>query len=354
MSLPDAVALVARIQADYFQGRMTALTDDQAALLRAWLKVNPKPPSPQESRGGFHFYGALEALWVHYRYLLSRAGSADKADSAQTASEQAISSAEQFRRQNAEVITALEQMQSETAAQAKERKERAKRNILESAKCPAPVRSPVGAYVWEVMRQSDVLDMALRHDLKEPQQWTEEGGAGWRLPGVVTELLQIWAPSHKSLPDGTPQDRLFAEALRHVRREEQLATFVGPLRALYSAHEELLTAYHFAWQDHREVPFHVIDNFNRATIELIRLLPAVDSPAAADPRQQLADTESIVLAIIRAQPKGRGIAGKEIIKKLKAKKIQIKESTLRKHILPKLRKHYGVINHRAAGGYLIA
>jgi hypothetical protein len=60
-----------------------------------------------------------------------------------------------------------------------------------------------------------------------------------------------------------------------------------------------------------------------------------------------------VLKIIKSQPKGKGIIAKEIVKKLKAKKIEIKESTLRRHTLPKLKKHFGVVNHPSAGGYLI-
>jgi repressor of nif and glnA expression len=58
------------------------------------------------------------------------------------------------------------------------------------------------------------------------------------------------------------------------------------------------------------------------------------------------------LLIIKTQPKGKGINGKGIIKQLKNKGIELAESSLRKHVLPKL-KSYGVVNHRAAGGYLI-
>jgi hypothetical protein len=64
-------------------------------------------------------------------------------------------------------------------------------------------------------------------------------------------------------------------------------------------------------------------------------------------------TEQTVLEIIRSLPKGEGITAKLIIKKLKAKRIEIVESTLRKHILRKLKEHYGVVNQPGAGGYLI-
>ena len=60
----------------------------------------------------------------------------------------------------------------------------------------------------------------------------------------------------------------------------------------------------------------------------------------------------VVLDIIKKQPKGKGIQGKAIISKLKRKGITLAESTLRRHTLPQL-KGYGVINIKAAGGYLI-
>jgi hypothetical protein len=72
--------------------------------------------------------------------------------------------------------------------------------------------------------------------------------------------------------------------------------------------------------------------------------------AAAPP---LKHSEQAVLNIIKNQPKGKGIQGKAIIAALKKKRIDLKETTLRKHILPKLKRFYGVQNIRAAGGYLI-
>ncbi len=65
----------------------------------------------------------------------------------------------------------------------------------------------------------------------------------------------------------------------------------------------------------------------------------------------LSKTEAAVLSIIKAQPSGQGIQGKEILKELRKKNIHIAESSLRRHILPKL-KTCGVTNHPAAGGYL--
>ena len=71
------------------------------------------------------------------------------------------------------------------------------------------------------------------------------------------------------------------------------------------------------------------------------------------PAMALTKTEAAVLSIIKAQPKGEGIRAKGIIKELKRRCIQLAESSLRKHVLPKLVTRYGVINHRAAGGYLV-
>lgn len=90
--------------------------------------------------------------------------------------------------------------------------------------------------------------------------------------------------------------------------------------------------------------------------DLLRLKIAYkdNSPPSQSDRLQpeLTSTEKTVLDIIRSQPSNQGINGKEIITRLKDKGISYEESTLRKHCLPKLKK-YGVINHRARGGYLI-
>jgi hypothetical protein len=64
-------------------------------------------------------------------------------------------------------------------------------------------------------------------------------------------------------------------------------------------------------------------------------------------------TAEEALAIIREQPKGKGILGKDIVKALKTRKINCKESTLRKQYIPKLMKFFHVVSCPAAGGYLI-
>jgi hypothetical protein len=91
---PNIDELLGRIQADYHTDRETVLTDAEAAMLRAWLEQNPKPPAPWESRGPFYFYGLDDALWVHYRYVLSRFDSAgtrtESADPELSAEEQAV------------------------------------------------------------------------------------------------------------------------------------------------------------------------------------------------------------------------------------------------------------------------
>jgi hypothetical protein len=60
-----------------------------------------------------------------------------------------------------------------------------------------------------------------------------------------------------------------------------------------------------------------------------------------------------VLAVIKKRGKGKGIQGKAIIAVLKKKGTNLTEATLRRHVIPNLKKRCGVVNHRAAGGYLI-
>jgi hypothetical protein len=74
---------------------------------------------------------------------------------------------------------------------------------------------------------------------------------------------------------------------------------------------------------------------------------------AGEGQPPLTPTEQAVLKIIRAQPKGKGIIGKDIIKALRSEGMELKEATLRGHVLSKLRRHFGVINVPSAGGYLI-
>ena len=77
-----------------------------------------------------------------------------------------------------------------------------------------------------------------------------------------------------------------------------------------------------------------------------------EPPRAA--RETLSATEKAVLAVIESQPKGQGITSKEIIAKLKKKGVTLANSSLRKHIMPVLKRQCGVVNHRAAGGYMIS
>jgi hypothetical protein len=87
--------------------------------------------------------------------------------------------------------------------------------------------------------------------------------------------------------------------------------------------------------------------------ELAGDIEAEDGRLAQEKTPELTESEKAVLLVIQGQPKGKGISCKEIIAKLKRKKVALVESTLRRHILRKLKKHFGVVNHRSAGGYLI-
>jgi hypothetical protein len=70
-------------------------------------------------------------------------------------------------------------------------------------------------------------------------------------------------------------------------------------------------------------------------------------------KQKLTSSHKAVLKILRNLPNGQGITGKEIVAELKKQKMTLEESTLRRHIIPYLRKRCGVINVRSKGGYLI-
>jgi hypothetical protein len=70
-------------------------------------------------------------------------------------------------------------------------------------------------------------------------------------------------------------------------------------------------------------------------------------------KQKFTGTDKAVLDIIKAQPKGKGIKGQTIVKTLEKQGIEIALSTLKRHIIPKLKASHGVVYERARGGYLI-
>ncbi|HEY2783727.1 MAG TPA: hypothetical protein VGJ05_02030 [Fimbriiglobus sp.] len=80
---------------------------------------------------------------------------------------------------------------------------------------------------------------------------------------------------------------------------------------------------------------------------------AHDRDQSDKPPVPLTPTDELVLSIIREQPPGIGVFAKNIVEEMAERDVEYAESSLRKHVLPKLMKHCGVINHRAAGGYLI-
>jgi hypothetical protein len=88
--------------------------------------------------------------------------------------------------------------------------------------------------------------------------------------------------------------------------------------------------------------------------EQLSLSDAAPRLAPAAPEgDRLKPIEQAVLSIIQRQEKGKGIQGKEIIAALKMEGIDLKESTLRRHTVQRLKQKYGLQNIRAAGGYLI-
>lgn len=68
--------------------------------------------------------------------------------------------------------------------------------------------------------------------------------------------------------------------------------------------------------------------------------------------QPLTDAERRVFNIIARQPVGTGIMGKRIVATLHAEGYSIGQSTLTKHIVPKLKQSHGVKNRRGVGYYV--
>lgn len=71
------------------------------------------------------------------------------------------------------------------------------------------------------------------------------------------------------------------------------------------------------------------------------------------PPPPLSETERRVFEIIDKQPDGEGVTGPEIIELLRRQNFPIEQSTLTKHIIPKLKKARGVRNRRGGVGYYV-
>ncbi len=68
----------------------------------------------------------------------------------------------------------------------------------------------------------------------------------------------------------------------------------------------------------------------------------------------LTDKEEAVLTIITKQPKGKGITGKCIIAELSRQGIELEQSTLTRHIIPKLKKKPYEVKNRPNVGYYVS
>lgn len=87
-----------------------------------------------------------------------------------------------------------------------------------------------------------------------------------------------------------------------------------------------------------------------------QLLAGVSRFRATEPPPPLApppltETERRVLDVIKAQPDGSGISGREIIRELNRQNFPIEQSTLTRHIIPRLRNFHGVRNRKSVGYY---
>jgi hypothetical protein len=88
---------------------------------------------------------------------------------------------------------------------------------------------------------------------------------------------------------------------------------------------------------------------------LIKIRPILDQfNAPADSAPPLTEAEGKVLELIKQQPKGQAITGPEIISSLNKQGFPMEQSTLTRHIIPKLKKGYGVKNRRGVGYYVDA
>jgi hypothetical protein len=168
--------------------------------------------------------------------------------------------------------------------------------------------------------------------------------------------LIAWGRKHGRIidpPPGLPGEPVAAlrQAILHSR------TALDMLQAAGVEHrrdvEDLLRLWRQRLPDYAPPEMPKDEDGQAALDRLQRALERLDPPrASARPLGSLPalkGTAKAALAIIRAQ-KGQGLSAKELAKELERKGIEVVESTLRRHILPKLIPH-GIANDRARGGY---
>jgi hypothetical protein len=188
---------------------------------------------------------------------------------------------------------------------------------------------------------------------------------------VINEILSLVENAIKDRhipwlkPDSdaaTNFDRLMAglESLRHDAREAMqevpleyltvdgwqgyVKTVLGQMR------DEQTNEHEAAFRNRKNAIGEYLKHFENA-IRKLKSKPALANVVAVKTKDQTED--EIILKIIRSQPQGRGILGRDIVKLLKAQGVFLAESTIRKHHIPRLKKSHGVLNRRARGGYFI-
>ncbi len=81
--------------------------------------------------------------------------------------------------------------------------------------------------------------------------------------------------------------------------------------------------------------------------------PAEPVAPGGPTKKPLSEREGWVLEVIRSAPQGTGITGPAIIADVRQRhRVVIEQGTLTKHIIPKLKKYYGVRNRRRVGYYI--
>jgi hypothetical protein len=88
-----------------------------------------------------------------------------------------------------------------------------------------------------------------------------------------------------------------------------------------------------------------------ANIERLGLCAKAQLKTSTPERPPLSPNEQRVLDLIRAQPPGTGIVGRHIVSKLSKEGFELDHGTLTRHIIPILKRHFGVKNRPGIGYY---
>lgn len=181
---------------------------------------------------------------------------------------------------------------------------------------------------------SDCMLIPIREELDVKQNCYDFA----RFKSVAEEIGQLLPSIESSVPEETL--RIVPSISRFLFALDDL---LKPKRHLWNGNE---------WRSTPAVRCEPVPQYAWLTDVVFKTVQAIDMLTEGGDPPPLTENEKRVLSIIQEQPRGDGILGKQIIDQLTTQALPIDQSTLTRHIIPMLKRWYGVDNRRGVGYYI--